>query len=215
MESNDMSKKLNRFDSDEPEPSPKNLIIGNSIPMNENISGHLLQQLGILKSFSVSRIISHEDVKKLHVDKEGKSTKSKKIFQDNLKKYLETSKKDENIPGTIYKKDILEAVEVDQFVKDKINEVFSKHKVVDSMSKEKLLHLSKIATLFASLITKEKLSQQDVSFVIISLVKLLGMDNEDFYEQFFEGEDEDGDDEEDDEDEEGPDFTINDGGDPP
>ena len=168
----------------------------------KEIVGHLLQLHGILKTFSVSRLLTNDDLKKLRSTSDGKPSRSKKVFTENLKKYLEKNK-NELVPGTIYKKPI---VTVDASVKEKVKKLFSKHKAnpirTNELSPSDLndRRLAKIAEFIAELLHKENLEQGQISDILLSVADILGLDMDAFIESLGEELDDDFEDDDDDED---------------
>lgn len=167
----------------------------------KEVVGHLLQLHGVLKTFSVSRLLTKDDLKKLRTDADGKPSRSKKVFTENLKKYLEQNK-NELVPGTIYKKPIFT---VDDSVKEKVRELFSKHKanpiraIKPGPSDLDDRRLAKIAEFIANELYKENLEQGQISDILLSVADILGMDMDAFIESLGEELDDDDLDDEDDE----------------
>lgn len=174
------------FDKNDPKDTP---IIGGLT--SDNVAGHLLQQMGVLKSFSISKVITEEELNNLYQKASEKST-NEKDFEKNVKKSLskisKPNVKKEPIPGIIYKSN---SIEMEKIIKEKIEETFSKNKMQDKdnkdgrISDERLDQLSRISIILADLISKEKLSQKEASFIIVSLVKILGLDKAGFDESDF------------------------------
>jgi len=178
--------------------------------VGREIIGHLLQLHGVLKTFSVSRLLSADDLKKFKLNEAGKPSKSKKVFQENLKKYLE-SNKNESVPGTIYKKQILT---MDDSIRDTVSDIFSKHsptpknnrdnpKNNTTPSKEKptigsdgCKKVSKLAVSVSNKLFEENLTEQETAQVLLTAADMLNLDIDAFMRAL------DGDDDIDDDDDE-------------
>ena len=152
---------------------------------------HLIAKHGILTSFSIARKVSKKDIKRIS-DKIKKQCKNKNDFNELLQKeVLKTTKYSMNqdlIPGLILSEN------------EKRND---KKELADE---KKLMQLNYVSNTIARKIMDNKMSKDEVCYIILNLLSALGLNDQDFknfnkkYGNYDENmEDEDEDDEDDDE----------------
>jgi len=152
---------------------------------------HLIAKHGILTSFSIARKVSKKDIKRIS-DKIKKQCKNKNDFNELLQKeVLKTTKYSMNqdlIPGLILSEN------------EKRND---KKELADE---KKLMQLNYVSDTIARKIMDNKMSKDEVCYIILNLLSALGLNDQDFknfnkkYGNSDENmEDEDEDDEDDDE----------------
>jgi hypothetical protein len=152
---------------------------------------HLIAKHGILTSFSIARKVSKKDIKRIS-DKIKKQCKNKNDFNELLQKeVLKTTKYSMNqdlIPGLILSEN------------EKRND---KKELADE---KKLMQLNYVSNTIARKIMDNKMSKDEVCYIILNLLSALGLNDQDFknfnkkYGNSDENmEDEDEDDEDDDE----------------
>ena len=152
---------------------------------------HLIAKHGILTSFSIARKVSKKDIKRIS-DKIKKQCKNKNDFNELLQKeVLKTTKYSMNqdlIPGLILSEN------------EKRND---KKELADE---KKLMQLNYVSNTIARKIMDNKMSKDEVCYIILNLLSALGLNDKDFknfnkkYGNSDENmEDEDEDDEDDDE----------------
>jgi hypothetical protein len=134
---------------------------------------HILQKTGVLKSFTVAKIVNKEeieDLKKLIKSVAVDDDEYKTMLAEELAKISNMHDKSNPIPGIIYG--------TEEMVKKKM--IFS------------------ITTKFAENIKQQKFERKDLAFLMSAIINELGLTQEDFVNLKEELED-DGDDEETDE----------------
>ncbi len=126
---------------------------------------HLLSSLGVLASFSIAKRISKEEIdkannqiKKIYKEKDPEKIKAllKDILISNTKKYLTN----EIPPGLIFPK------------KDPKKEKLDKY----------YMELSAISQALSNKFREQKLTKQQICFIINALVNILGINQDDFEE---------------------------------
>lgn len=126
---------------------------------------HILNQLGILTSFSVAKKITEEDIEK-YFTKQKKAGKSEKQIGEMLHAQIlndiqEALLKNE-IPGLISSQEIAKQLGLDQSVVDKVPE------------------LNRLVMLLAHKLAEKKYDKMSLCYFINSLVNILGLTERDF-----------------------------------
>ena len=126
---------------------------------------HILNQLGILSSFSVAKKIKEEEIQK-YFAKQKKAGKSEKQIGDMLHAQIlndiqEALLKNE-IPGLISSQEIAKQLGLDQSVVDKVPE------------------LNRLVMLLAHKLAEKKYDKMSLCYFINSLVNILGLTERDF-----------------------------------
>ena len=131
--------------------------------MNQPI--HLLNQLGVMTSFSVAKKISEEDIIK-YFDKQKRSKKSEKeigeMLQEKIAGDIHRAIENQEIPGLLSPQEFAESLGIDKKVVAKIPE------------------LNRFIMIIASKIAERKYDKMSLCFFINSLVNILGLTEEDF-----------------------------------
>lgn len=127
---------------------------------------HLIAKHGILTSFSIARKVSKKDIKQIS-DKIKKKCKTKEEFNELLQKeVLKTTKYSMNqdlIPGLILpEKDIKQA---------------ARKELADE---KKLMKLNYVANIIAKKLMDNKLSKDEICYIILTLLSSLGLSDQDF-----------------------------------
>ena len=144
---------------------------------------HLLQKKGILKNFSVAKIVRKKDIdelKKLVRELASDEEEYNRILKEEMDRLSNMHDKDNPIPGIIYAD----------------NSVTAKRNLIFALSQK-----------IAAGIEKQGFSKQDLALLISSIISKLELDQEDFMKlnenlsEELDGEEDDEDYEEDDEDE--------------
>ena len=157
-----------------------------------NEFNHLIAKHGILTSFSIARKVSKKDIKQIS-DKIKKQCKNKNEFNELLQKeVLKTTKYSMNqdlIPGLILPEK---------------NQQNARKEFADE---KKLMQLNYVSNTIAKKLMDNKLSKDEICYIILTLLTSLGLNDQDFknfntkYGNPDDNIDEDDDDDEDDEDE--------------
>jgi hypothetical protein len=137
---------------------------------------HILSQMGVLKTFSIARHVSEDDVKKL-TDKYTRLAKKDISLTEYLRREMAVKMQqafmNNKVPGLIF---------------DNIEPTHEEH--------SKMMDLTQFASLVAKKLVEKKLNKFYYCFIIHSLVNMLGLNDEDFNEfhkrfsRFKEGEEE-------------------------
>jgi hypothetical protein len=126
---------------------------------------HLIAKHGILTSFSIARKVSKKDIKRIS-DKIKKQCKNKNDFNELLQKeVLKTTKYSMNqdlIPGLILSEN------------EKRND---KKELADE---KKLMQLNYVSDTIARKIMDNKMSKDQVCYIILNLLSALGLNDQDF-----------------------------------
>lgn len=135
---------------------------------NDAVFSHILQKTGVLKNFSIAKIVPIVELEELKKEIK-KKTKSEeefnKMFQQKIAEYSNMHDPRNPIPGIIY-------LETDE--------------------KNKILYL-KYAKEWAKKMKGQKISRKDLAFIVKVLISELGLTKDDFIEEENEQEDEDSD----------------------
>lgn len=139
--------------------------------MNNNIN-HLIAKHGILKAFSIARKVSKTDIEKM-TKKIKKKCKNKDDFNELLQEeILKTTKYSLNqdlIPGLIVSNNKPK-------IKDK-NPSKNNNIIVDQ---EKTMKLNYVANIIAKKFVDSKFSKDEICYLILSLLSILGLSDTDF-----------------------------------
>lgn len=130
-----------------------------------NTFNHLIAKHGILTSFSIARKVSKKDIKDIS-DKIKKQCKNKNDFNEMLQKeVLKTTKYSMNqdlIPGLILTEN-------------------NKQNVRKELADEKkLMQLNYVSTTIAKKLMDNKLSKDEICYIILTLLSSLGLNDQDF-----------------------------------
>ena len=136
---------------------------------NNNNAGsinHLLVTHGILSEFSISKKISSRDMLKLK-NRAKKMSKNKKEFdaqmQKNLIAYTQKDVADNSVPGIIIPEGY-SAKETPEFFEDDT----------------KMMQLSYLSDVIAKKLINSNYSKEEICYVVLNLLGMLGVSNEDF-----------------------------------
>ena len=148
--------------------------------MNKPHFSHVLQKAGVLKNFTVAKVVKKqdiEDLKALIKSVTSSDKEYKQMLDEEMKKISDMRDENNPIPGIIYPPD---------------------------QSKNKKLIVA-IVTKFSQSVKKQNLSTREMAFLISAIINELGLTQEDFINLKRELEDanQDDEDEEDDEDDNG------------
>lgn len=148
--------------------------------MNKPHFSHVLQKAGVLKNFTVAKIVKKqdiEDLKTLIKSVTSSDKEYKQMLDEEMKKISDMHDENNPIPGIIYPPD---------------------------QSKNKKL-IVEIVKKFSQSVKKQNLSTREMAFLISAIINELGLTQEDFINLKRELEDanQDDEDEEDDEDDNG------------
>lgn len=148
--------------------------------MNKPHFSHVLQKAGVLKNFTVAKIVKKqdiEDLKTLIKSVTSSDKEYKQMLDEEMKKISDMHDENNPIPGIIYPPD---------------------------QSKNKKLIVA-IVKKFSQSVKKQNLSTREMAFLISAIINELGLTQEDFINLKRELEDanQDDEDEEDDEDDNG------------
>jgi len=148
--------------------------------MNKPHFSHVLQKAGVLKNFTVAKVVKKqdiEDLKALIKSVTSSDKEYKQMLDEEMKKISDMHDENNPIPGIIYPPD---------------------------QSKNKKLIVA-IVTKFSQSVKKQNLSTREMAFLISAIINELGLTQEDFINLKRELEDanQDDEDEEDDEDDNG------------
>ena len=148
--------------------------------MNKTHFSHVLQKAGVLKNFTVAKVVKKqdiEDLKALIKSVTSSDKEYKQMLDEEMKKISDMHDENNPIPGIIYPPD---------------------------QSKNKKLIVA-IVKKFSQSVKKQNLSTREMAFLISAIINELGLTQEDFINLKRELEDanQDDEDEEDDEDDNG------------
>ena len=142
---------------------------------------HILNQMGIMSSFSIAKKITEGDIK-TYFDKHKKSGKKEEeigqLLQTKILQEIHDAIENNRVPGLLLPQEAAEEMGINKIVIKKIPE------------------LNKIIMVIAHKLAEKKYDKMSLCYVINSLVNALGLSEEDF-EQFHEGSDDDSDDDDD------------------
>jgi len=123
---------------------------------------HILSQMGVLKTFSIARRISEEDIKKF-TSQYSKLNKKNLSITDFLRQEMTAKMQDDfinnRVPGLIF---------------DDVEPTHEEH--------SKLMDLTQFTSLVAKKMVEKKLNKFYHCFIIHSLVNMIGLTDEDFNE---------------------------------
>lgn len=126
---------------------------------------HLIAKHGVLTSFSIARKVSKKDIKQIS-DKIKKQCKNRTEFNELLQKeVLKTTKYSMNqdlIPGLILPENNKETV---------------RKELADE---KKMLQLNYMANAVAKKLTDNKLSKDEICYIILNLLSAIGVNDQDF-----------------------------------
>ena len=145
--------------------------------MNKPHFSHVLQKAGVLKNFTVAKVVKKqdiEDLKALIKSVTSSDKEYKQMLDEEMKKISDMHDENNPIPGIIYPPD---------------------------QSKNKKLIVA-IVTKFSQSVKKQKLSTREMAFLISAIINELGLTQEDFINLKNELEDANQDDDDEDEDDE-------------
>jgi hypothetical protein len=123
--------------------------------MDNQAFTHILQKKGVLKSFSVAKIVKHSDIKELEAlikTVASDEAEYKKMLDEELAKLGNMHDKQNPIPGLIYTEDVL--------------------------TKRRLLFA--IAQKFCDTMKKQKFTKKELVFLISAMVSKFGLCQDDF-----------------------------------
>lgn len=131
--------------------------------MNQPI--HILNQMGIMTSFSVAKKISEEDIAK-YFNKQKRSRKSEKeigkMLQDKIVNDINKAIENQEVPGLVGPQEFAESLGIDKAVVAKIPE------------------MNRLIMVIASKLGEKMYDKMSLCFFINSLVNMLGLTEEDF-----------------------------------
>jgi hypothetical protein len=126
---------------------------------------HLIAKHGILTSFSIARKVSKKDIKQIS-DKIKKQCKNKSDFNELLQKeVLKTTKYSMNqdlIPGLI------------------LPEKSQQNARKEFADEKKLMQLNYVSNTIAKKLMDNKLSKDEICYIILTLLSSLGLSDQDF-----------------------------------
>ena len=126
---------------------------------------HILNQLGVLATFSVAKKITEEDIQK-YFSKQKKSGKSEaemqEMLQEKIFKDIHEALSQNKIPGLIGSQEMAKQWGLDQSVVDKVPE------------------LNRLVMLLSHKLTEKKYDKMSLCYFINSLVNILGLTERDF-----------------------------------
>jgi hypothetical protein len=133
------------------------------ISMKEPI--HILNQMGVMISFSVAKKVTEEDLNK-YFSKQKRSGKSEaqltEMLQDKILCEIHSAIENNEIPGLITLQD------------------FAKNLGMDKKVIEKIPELNRLIMVIAQKVADKKYDKMSLCFFINSLVNMLGLTEEDF-----------------------------------
>ena len=150
--------------------------------MNQPI--HILNQLGVMTSFSVAKKISEEDINKyFSKQKRNKKTEQEigEMLQDKIICEIHKAIENQEIPGLVTPQEFAESLGIDKKVIAKIPE------------------LNRLIMIIASKMAEKKYDKMSLCFFINSLVNMLGLTEQDFTKFHRQNNEHDDEDDEDDE----------------
>lgn len=131
-----------------------------------NRFNHLIAKHGILTSFSIARKVSKKDIKQIS-DKIKKKCKNKEEFNELLQReVLKTTKylmNQDLIPGLI--------------LPEKNSKQMARKELADE---KKLMKLNYVANTIAKKLMDNKLSKDEICYIILTLLSSLGLKDQDF-----------------------------------
>jgi len=145
--------------------------------MNKPYFSHVLQKAGVLKNFTVAKIVKKQDIEDLKALIKSVTSSDKEYNQmldEEMKKISDMHDENNPIPGIIYPPD---------------------------QSKNKKLIVA-IVTKFSQSVKKQNLSTREMAFLVSAIINELGLTQEDFINLKNELEDANQDDDDEDEDDE-------------
>ena len=149
--------------------------------MNQPI--HILGQMGVMTSFSVSKKITETDVCK-YLSKQKNSGKCQEEINNMLKHHILTEMQDEiqnnNIPGLLSPLEIVKTVGVNQKIDERIPE------------------LNRLLMIMVHKMAEKKYNKMSLCYFINCLVNMLGVTQDDFAKFHFQNNKDDDDDDDDD-----------------
>ena len=126
---------------------------------------HILNQMGILTTFSVAKKISEEDIQN-YFSKQKKSGKSERqigdMLHDKILDDIQDALMNNRIPGLISSQEIAKQLGFEQSVIDKMPE------------------LNRLVMVIAQKLSDKKYDKMALCYFINSLVNILGLDEKDF-----------------------------------
>ena len=126
---------------------------------------HILNQMGILTTFSVAKKISEEDIQN-YFSKQKKAGKSERqigdMLHDKILDDIQDALVNNRIPGLISSQEIAKQLGFDQSVIDKMPE------------------LDRLVMIIAQKLSDKKYDKMALCYFINSLVNILGLDEKDF-----------------------------------
>ncbi len=126
---------------------------------------HILNQLGILTTFSVAKKISDEDIQK-YFTKQKKSGKTEKqigdMFHEKILNEIQDALLRNEIPGLISSQEIAKQMGLDQSVIDKVPE------------------LNRLVMIIAQKLSEKNYDKMSLCYYINSLVNILNLTEKDF-----------------------------------
>ena len=146
--------------------------------MNKPHFSHVLQKAGVLKNFTVAKVVKKqdiEDLKALIKSVTSSDKEYKQMLDEEMEKISDMHDENNPIPGIIYPPD---------------------------QSKNKKLIVA-IVTKFSQSVKKQNLSTREMAFLISAIINELGLTQEDFINLKRELEDANQDDEDEEDDEDG------------
>jgi len=145
--------------------------------MNKPYFSHVLQKAGVLKNFTVAKIVKKQDIEDLKALIKSVTSSDKEYNQmldEEMKKISDMHDENNPIPGIIYPPD---------------------------QSKNKKLIVA-IVTKFSQSVKKQNLSTREMAFLVSAIINELGLTQEDFINLKNELEDANQDDDDEDDDDE-------------
>lgn len=141
---------------------------------------HILNQMGIMSSFSVAKKITEEDVHK-YFSKQKRSGKTEaqigKLLQEKVLEEITTAIQNNQIPGLLKPEELAASMGIDKNVVEKMPE------------------LNKIIIVIAHKLSEKKYDKMALCYFINSLVNILGLSEDDFQKFHRQNVDDDDDDE--------------------
>lgn len=122
--------------------------------MENQSVGHILQKKGILRSFSVAKIVRGDEIKELQKLVRGVATSEKEykqLLKEELAKMADMDDKKNPIPGIIYPSALFNRRKLLFAVAHKISDTVKKHKFTKK----------ELAFMISAMISRLELSQED------------------------------------------------------
>lgn len=126
---------------------------------------HILNQMGILTTFSVAKKITEDDIQKFYVrqKKTGKSEKQiREMLHDKILNDIQEAILRNEIPGLISSQELAKAMGLDKEVVDKVPE------------------LNRLVMIIAQKLSEKNYDKMSLCYYINSLVNVLGLTEKDF-----------------------------------